>query len=74
MSKNTKTYDIDKLNDLKRAIKERETELFSEINVALGNNDTEAYTHLKQEQLQCTAELRLIRYLENGLEGDFTIC
>jgi len=74
MARLFKEYDADKLEELKNRISEREKELFDEINNALGNKDEEQYRYLKQLQLQCTAELRLIKYIENCFKGDFMIC
>jgi len=74
MARLFKEYDADKLEELKKRIEEKEQELFNEINNALGNRDEESYRYLKELQLQCTAELRLIKHIENGLDGDFVIC
>lgn len=68
------TYDIKKLNKLKKEITDKQDELFKEISVALGNGDNDTYNCLKQLQLQCSAELRLISHIENGMKGDFMIC
>lgn len=66
--------DNKKLKELKEKIENKEKELLNEINHSLANRDESAYNHLKQLQLQCRAELRLIKYIEDGLEGDFMIC
>lgn len=66
--------DAVKLNKLKKNIEEKQDELFKEIAVALGNNDTDTYNHLKQLQLQCAAELRLIKHIESCMTDEFLIC
>lgn len=67
-------YDKEKMEDLKKKIEEKLEELNKEINKALGSNDRETYNHLKQLQLQCTAELRLIKHIEDGFKEVFLIC
>ena len=74
MAGNIREYDVDKLNKIKEDIEAKEQELFNEINNALGSKDYEAYNHLKQLQLQCTAELRLIKHIEDDMQGEFMIC
>lgn len=73
MAKDNKEYN-EKLNELKCKIKEKEELLFGQISKALADGDTSTYNRLKQMQLQCEAELRLIAYIENGMEGEFFIC
>ena len=74
MSKNIKEYDAKKLDELRCKIEEKEELLFKQISKALADGDDTMYNHLKQMQLQCKAELRLIAYIENGMEGEFFIC
>lgn len=73
MAKNNKEYN-EKLNELKCKIEEKEEMLFKQISKALADGDNSTYNRLKQMQLQCKAELRLIAYIENGMEGEFFIC
>ena len=66
--------DSSKLNILKEEIEEKNMELFDSISGALASGDTDTYNHLKQMQLQCEAELRLIRYIEDGMVDKFIVC
>ena len=70
----TLAVDIEKLNQLKSKIEEKEDRILAQISEALKNDDESTFNHLKQLQLQCTAQLRLIKYIEKGLDGEYTIC
>lgn len=74
MSKNIKEYDAKKLDELRCKIEEKEELLFKQISKALADGDDTMYNHLKQMQLQCKAELRLIEHIKNGMIGEFFIC
>lgn len=74
MEKLIKQYDSNKLQALKEEILEKNNEFKRDINHALAFGDREKYNELKQLQLQCEAEMRLIDYIEDGLKGYFTIC
>lgn len=69
-----KEYSVKKMNKLKEEISNKNNELIKEINQALSNDDNATYEHLKQLQLQCAAELRLIKHIENEFKDDFIIC
>lgn len=72
---NVKEYDVEKLNSVKAEITKKNEELLSEIALALGNDDTSTYEHLKGLQLQCTAQLRFIKLLESNFKDDkYIIC
>ena len=72
---NVKEYDVEKLNKVKEEITKENDKLVNQIALALGNNDMASYEHLKQLQLQCTAQLRFIELLENDFEDDkYIIC
>lgn len=64
----------DKLNELKEVIERKNKQFLDAENKALLNKDITAYDSLKQKRLQCEAELRLIKFIENNFEGDFVIC
>ena len=68
------TYNVEQLNDLKKDIEERQDEILKEIAHALGTGNNDMYNHLKQLQLQCAAELRLIKHIESGMKDEFLIC
>lgn len=75
MDKNvTVQYDSAKLGSLKEDIKKKDEELLKEICNATANNNIEQYNYLKQLQLQCAAELRLIKHIEDGFKDEFFIC
>lgn len=75
MEKMIKEYEADKMEELKKRIEEKRDELLAEINHVLGNNDNNTYQHLKSLQLQCDAELRLIKHIETNFEDkNFIIC
>ena len=67
-------YKKKELLKLKAGIEKEEEKLFFRISEALSNNDESTYNTLKQRQLQCTAELRLIQHIENNFTGDFMVC
>lgn len=72
---NVKKYDVEKLNKVKEEITEKNKELLSEISNALANYDRSTYEYLKTLQLQCEAQLRLIRLIESDFEDDrYIIC
>lgn len=72
---NVREYDVEKLNKVKEEITEKNKELLSEISGALANNDRNTYDYLKTLQLQCEAQLRLIRLFESDFEDSkYTIC
>ena len=71
---NLATYDAEKLSELKKEISEKCDELLNEMNKAISDNDGSAYISLKQRELQCQAELRLIKHIENGFKDKFLIC
>lgn len=75
MDKNvTVQYDSAKLGSLKEDIKKKDEELLKEICNATANNNIEQYNYLKQLQLQCAAELRLIKHIEDEFKDEFFIC
>lgn len=69
----TLVVDVEKLNQLKSKIEEQEDRILAQISEALKNDDESTFNVLKQRQLQCTAELRLIQHIENNFKGDFMI-
>ena len=72
---NVREYDVEKLNKVKEEITEKNKELLSEISGALAINDRNTYDYLKTLQLQCEAQLRLIRLLESDFEDSkYIIC
>lgn len=72
---NVREYDIEKLNKVKEDITRKNDELLSEISGELANNDRNTYDYLKTLQLQCEAQLRLIRLLESDFEDSkYIIC
>ena len=72
---NVRAYDVEKLNKVKEDITRKNDELLSEISGALANNDRNTYDYLKTLQLQCEAQLRLIRLLESDFEDSkYIIC
>lgn len=72
---NVKEYDVEKLNKVKEEITKKNDELLSEISGALANNDRNTYDYLKTLQLQCEAQLRLIRFIESDFKDDkYIIC
>lgn len=61
--------------ELRTMIEEKNEELLKEIAQALSNNDYESYNYLKSLQLQCKAELRLLKHLDSTDDNkDFIIC
>ena len=61
--------------ELKTMIEEKNEELLKEIAQALSNNDYKSYNYLKSLQLQCKAELRLLKHLDSTDDNkDFIIC
>lgn len=72
---NVREYDVEKLNKVKEDITRKNDELLSEISGAPANNDRNTYDYLKTLQLQCEAQLRLIRLLESDFEDSkYIIC
>lgn len=67
-------FDEEKMSKLKQHIIDKRNELLKEINQSLANNHTSEYNYLKSLELQCSAELRLISHIENGMNGTFLIC
>ena len=63
-----------KLNELRETIERKNKQFLDSENKALLNKDIATYDSLKQKRLQCEAELRLIKFIENDFEGDFVIC
>lgn len=64
-----------KLNELKILIEARNEQLLKEENHALAVGDNNSYNYLKQMQLQCVAELRLIEHIKFGDDNSkFMIC
>ena len=66
-------YKKKELMKLKDYIEKEEEKLLFRISEAFSNGDESTYNSLKQRQLQCTAELRLIQHIENNFKGDFMI-
>ena len=64
----------DKLDELRETIKRKNKQFLDAENKAVLNKDITTYDSLKQKRLQCEAELRLIKFIENDFEGDFVIC
>ena len=67
-------FDEEKMSKLKERIIKKRDELLVEINQSLANGYTSEYDYLKSLELQCSAELRLINHIENGMNDDFIIC
>lgn len=67
-------YDVAKMEELQVEIQEKENQLFKEISDALARGDNITYLHLKQMQIQCSAELRLIKHIKDGFKDNFVIC
>ena len=64
-----------KLEELYNKIRSKQNELLKEIHKALEDGLAESeIEHLKSLQLQCAAEVRLLKYLKNDMKGDFVIC
>lgn len=62
--------------NLRRVIEKKQKQLFDEMARMTGLGDTDSFNYLKQLQLQCSAELRLLYYLEHnqGNLDKFMIC
>jgi hypothetical protein len=61
--------------ELKTMIEEKNDELLKEIAHALSNNDYKSYNYLKSLQLQCKAEIRLLKHLDSTDDNkEFIIC
>ena len=61
--------------ELKTMIEEKNEELLKEIAQALSNTNYTSYNYLKSLQLQCEAELRLLKHLDSTDDSkDFIIC
>lgn len=71
---NIKTYDADKLNELKKKIEAR-CETLDEIcrNLTLAGCKGSTESAMREQLLQCRAELRLIKHIENNFEDNFLI-
>jgi hypothetical protein len=62
------------LQELKARIEKRKHDVQYQMNMAmLQGRNTEAES-LKHQELQCQAELRLIKHIENDYKDDFIIC
>lgn len=73
-NQNNQIENTEKLAKLKESIEKEEEKLFLLISKALENNDEATHNYLKQKQLQCVAELRLIKHIENNFTEEFMIC
>lgn len=62
--------------NLRKVIEKKQKQLFDDMAHMTGLGDTNSYNYLKQLQLQCSAELRLLYYLEHnqGNLDKFVIC
>lgn len=67
-------FDEEKMSELKQRIIDKRNELLKEINQSLANGYSSEYNYLKSLELQCSAELRLINHIENGMNDTFIIC
>lgn len=66
--------DKEKFDKLYEEIKSKHNELVREINEALLSGLSDSMIQpLKEKKLQCAAELRLMRHIINGMDGDFLI-
>lgn len=74
MSGLMKEYDAIKLADLERKITEKADLLNKCIVKAIDSRDNTECERLKGLKAQCDAELRLIKYIKNGMSGEFHIC
>ena len=67
-------YDETKLEELKQRIESRRNtleDIYNNIRMG-GCKDSTVYT-IKEQLMQCNAELRLIKHIEGNFEGDFLI-
>lgn len=65
----------EKLNELKKNIEKKTDELDREINHATVNLSESDVRHLKELKLQCSAQLRLIKFIESDFsDNDYIIC
>ena len=64
-----------RLEELYNKIRNKQYELIKEIYKASEDGLPESeIEHLKSLQLQCAAEVRLLKYIKNEMKGDFVIC
>lgn len=71
---NNITITPDELAELRNKIEERHKVICDDIAKALGNGNKDSYNHLKTLQLQCEAQIRLIKYITGELKGSYFIC
>ena len=71
---NSITITPDELTELRNKIEERHKIICADIAMALGNGNTESYNNLKQLQVQCEAQLRLIKHITGESKGNYFIC
>lgn len=70
------TIDSKKLEELKSSIEKRSAELLEQIGHAQGIGDESTYRYLKNLEVQCSAQLRLIRHIESDFNDTdrYIIC
>jgi hypothetical protein len=62
------------LQELKARIEKRKNEVQYQMNTAVLQGRSSDADSLKQQELQCQAELRLIKHIENDYKDKFIIC
>lgn len=69
-----KQYDEAKMAELKQRIESRRNTLEDIYNnISMGGCKDSMVYGIKEQLMQCNAELRLIKHIENNFEGDFLI-
>ena len=69
-----KQYDEAKLNELKHRIEARRDTLDNIYNnIRIGGCKDSTVYGIKEQLMQCNAELRLIKHIEDNFEGEFLI-
>ena len=69
-----KQYDEAKLAELKQRIENRRNTLEDIYNnIRMGGCKDSTVYGIKEQLMQCNAELRLIKHIENNFEGEFLI-
>lgn len=71
---NNITITQEELTELRNKIENRNKIICDNIAKALGNGDTESYNNLKQLQMQCEAQIRLIKYITGESKDNYFIC
>lgn len=68
-----KQYNATKLANIENKLNERVNILEKCIRQALSARHMTEYDRLKSEKDKCLAQIRLIEYIKNDMEGDFLI-